>query len=347
MTDEIDYESFINQSSKLNTDRTKITGRIYSARVKEMKISVMEELRYLDKIIDELTKGKSLNKIFRKDSQYTNMENSLYIITIGKEQHMLIDLKNIARRKQGKEIIKNISWRINEGEKWMLYGLNGAGKTTLLNILNAYEPNTSGELTLFGMQPGKIGYSADKVRNQIGFVSNSLMERFQDGEIVRDVVISGIFKSIGIFKEVEDRYVEMARHYLTQMGMSEFESQYYGYLSTGERQKVLIARALMGNPKLLILDEPASGLDFIAREDLLDALEQLYQRQPELSVIYVTHFVEEITKDIQRGFLLKDGTCYKQGQIQNVLNSDTLSDFFNRRVSVLYQNERYSLFLKR
>ncbi|MEB6046332.1 ABC transporter ATP-binding protein [Staphylococcus pseudoxylosus] len=260
---------------------------------------------------------------------------------------MLIDLKNIARRKQGKEIIKNISWRINEGEKWMLYGLNGAGKTTLLNILNAYEPNTSGELTLFGMQPGKIGYSADEVRNQIGFVSSSLMERFQDGEIVRDVVISGIFKSIGIFKEVEDHHIEMARHYLTQMDMSEFESQYYGYLSTGERQKVLIARALMGNPKLLILDEPASGLDFIAREDLLDALEQLYQRQPELSVIYVTHFVEEITKDIQKGFLLKDGTCYKQGEIKNVLNSDTLSDFFNRKVNVLHQNERYSLFLKR
>ncbi|SCU35035.1 ABC transporter ATP-binding protein [Staphylococcus xylosus] len=260
---------------------------------------------------------------------------------------MLIDLKNIARRKQGKEIIKNISWRINEGEKWMLYGLNGAGKTTLLNILNAYEPNTSGELTLFSMKPGKIGYSADEVRNQIGFVSSSLMERFQDGEIVRDVVISGIFKSIGIFKEVEDHHVEMARHYLAQMGMSEFEAQYYGYLSTGERQKVLIARALMGNPKLLILDEPASGLDFIAREDLLDALEQLYQRQPELSVIYVTHFVEEITKDIQKGFLLKDGTCYKQGEIESVLDSNTLSDFFNRKVSVLHQNERYSLFLKR
>ncbi|MDW8568978.1 DUF2200 family protein [Staphylococcus shinii] len=84
ITDEIDYESFINQSSKLNTDRTKIIGRIYSARVKEMKISVMEEFRYLDKIIDELTKGKSLNKIFRKDSQCTNMENSLYIITYRK-----------------------------------------------------------------------------------------------------------------------------------------------------------------------------------------------------------------------------------------------------------------------
>ncbi len=92
------------------------------------------------------------------------------------------------------------------------------------------------------MQPGKIGYSADEVQIRLAFVSSSLMERFQGGEIVRDVVISGIFKSIGIFKEVEAHHVEMARHYLAQMGMSEFESQYYGYLSTGERQKYLLLR---------------------------------------------------------------------------------------------------------
>lgn len=259
---------------------------------------------------------------------------------------MLIDLKHIARRKQGKEIIKNVSWQVNKGDKWMLYGLNGAGKTTLLNILNAYEPHTSGELTLFGMQPGKKGYSADNVRAQIGFVSNSLMDRFQDGEIVIDVVISGIFKSIGIYQEVHQSYIDMAKKYLTQMGMSDFEYQYYGYLSTGERQKVLIARALMGSPQLLILDEPASGLDFIAREDLLNALDSLYKQNPQLAVIYVTHFVEEITCSIQKGFLLKDGSCYKQGDLTSVLNSNTLSEFFNRNVYVNNQNQRYSLFLQ-
>src|SRR5699024_1199676 len=256
-------------------------------------------------------------------------------------------LKNIARRKQGNEIIKNVSWQINEGEKWMLYGLNGAGKTTLLNILNGYESHTDGELILFGMQPGKQGYSAENVRNQIGFVSNSLMSRFQDGEVVLDVVISGIFKSIGVYKEVLPEHIETAKQYLEQMGMIQFEKQYYGYLSTGERQKVLIARALMGNPKLLILDEPASGLDFIAREDLLNALDTLYKQNPELAVIYVTHFVEEITNNICHGFLLKDGSCYKQGKIEEVLNSNTLSDYFNRKVTLVSQNQRYSLFLKR
>lgn len=262
-----------------------------------------------------------------------------------KGYNMLIDLKNVSRRKQGKEIIKNVSWQINEGEKWMLYGLNGAGKTTLLNILNAYEPNTAGTINLFGMQPGKVGYSAETVRDYIGFVSNSLMDRFQDGELVRDVVISGIFNSIGVFKTIEPHHIELAQQYLEQMGMRDFESKYYGYLSTGERQKVLIARALMGHPKLLILDEPASGLDFIAREDLLQALEKLYQQQPELAVIYVTHFIEEITQDIQKGFLLKQGKNYKQGNIKDILNSDVMSNFFNRNVNVRYQNQRYALFM--
>ncbi|MBB2508963.1 ABC transporter ATP-binding protein [Staphylococcus cohnii] len=259
---------------------------------------------------------------------------------------MLIDLNNIARRKDGKEIVQGVSWQINEGEKWMLYGLNGAGKTTLLNILNAYEPNTSGEMTLFGMEPGKQGYSAENVRQQIGFVSSSLMDRFQDGEIVIDVVISGIFKSIGLFQDVQQQYIDLAKQYLKQMGIAQFENQYYGYLSTGERQKVLIARALMGNPKLLILDEPASGLDFIAREDLLSALTQLYKQNPKLAVIYVTHFVEEITQDIDYGFLLKNGQPFKQGQISEILNSTTLSHFFKRNVNIACNNGRYTLFLK-
>ncbi|MCD8845134.1 ABC transporter ATP-binding protein [Staphylococcus gallinarum] len=258
---------------------------------------------------------------------------------------MLIDLNGISRRKQGKEIIKDVTWQIQKGEKWMLYGLNGAGKTTLLNILNAYEPITSGEISLFNMKPGKQGYSADAVRENIGFVSNSLMDRFQDGEIVLDVVISGIFKSIGVYQSVTSEHIERAKRSLQQLGMSEFEQQYYGYLSTGERQKVLIVRALMGEPQLLILDEPASGLDFIAREDLLSTLDELYEKHPELAVIYVTHFVEEITERIQKGFLLKNGQRFMQGDIESVLNSDTLSNYFNRNVSIIKQNRRYSLFL--
>ena len=100
----------------------------------------------------------------------------------------------------------------------------------------------------------------------------------------------------------------------------------------------------MGNPSLLVLDEPATGLDFIARESLLQALEQMYVDNPDLAVIYVTHFVEEITPQIDKGLLLKNGVCYKAGPITEILNDTTLSEFFNKNVKVAYQNNRYALF---
>ena len=118
---------------------------------------------------------------------------------------MLIQLEQVGRMKQGKTILKNISWQIAKGDKWILYGLNGAGKTTLLNILNAYEPATTGGVNLFGKMPGKVGYSAETVRQHIGFVSHSLLEKFQEGERVIDVVISGAFKSIGVYQDIDDK----------------------------------------------------------------------------------------------------------------------------------------------
>ncbi|EHJ09081.1 ABC transporter ATP-binding protein [Staphylococcus simiae] len=258
---------------------------------------------------------------------------------------MLIQLSHVGRVKQGKEILHDINWQIEEGDKWILYGLNGAGKTTLLNILNAYDSITQGQLTLFNMTPGKVGYSADAVRQQIGYVSNSLMDKFQEGEIVIDAVISGAFKSIGVYKEVSNDLINEAKKWLQHVGMLDFENQYLGYLSTGEKQRVMIARALMGQPKILILDEPASGLDFVSREELLKTINTLCQAQPQLAMIYVTHFIEEINQQFDHMMLLKDGQCFKQGTTTDVLTSATMSQFFNQNVMVKSWNHRYALFL--
>lgn len=136
-----------------------------------------------------------------------------------------------------KNNFKNISWQINGGDKWILYGLNGAGKTTLLNILNAYEPATTGDVNLFGKMPGKVGYSAETVRQHIGFVSHSLLEKFQEGERVIDVVISGAFKSIGVYQDIDDEIRNEAHQLLKLVGMSAKAQQYIGYLSTGENNE--------------------------------------------------------------------------------------------------------------
>ncbi|HCV4142402.1 TPA: ABC transporter ATP-binding protein [Staphylococcus aureus] len=256
---------------------------------------------------------------------------------------MLIQLDQIGRMKQGKTILKNISWQIAKGDKWILYGLNGAGKTTLLNILNAYEPATTGGVNLFGEMPGKVGYSAETVRQHIGFVSHSLLEKFQDGERVIDVVISGAFKSIGVYQDIDDEVRNEAHQLLKLVGISVKAQQYIGYLSTGEKQRVMIARALMGQPQVLILDEPAAGLDFIARESLLNILDSLSDSYPTLAMIYVTHFIEEITGNFTKILLLKDGESVQQGLIDDILTSENMSRFFQKNVAVQRWNNRFSM----
>lgn len=256
---------------------------------------------------------------------------------------MLITLNQIRRMKQGKTILKNISWQIAKGDKWILYGLNGAGKTTLLNILNAYEPATTGGVNLFGKMPGKVGYSAETVRQHIGFVSHSLLEKFQEGERVIDVVITGAFKSIGLYKNVDDDIISESHQLLKLVEMSDKAQQFIGYLSTGEKQRVMIARALMGQPRILILDEPAAGLDFIARESLLNILDSLSDTYPTLAMIYVTHFIEEITANFSKILLLKDGQSIQQGAVEDILTSENMSRFFQKNVAVQRWNNRFSI----
>ncbi|HFE4997053.1 TPA: ABC transporter ATP-binding protein [Staphylococcus aureus] len=233
---------------------------------------------------------------------------------------MLIQLDQIGRMKQGKTILKKISWQIAKGDKWILYGLNGAGKTTLLNILNAYEPATSGTVNLFGKMPGKVGYSAETVRQHIGFVSHSLLEKFQEGERVIDVVISGAFKSIGVYQDIDDEIRNEAHQLLKLVGMSAKAQQYIGYLSTGEKQRVMIAR-----------------------ESLLSILDSLSDSYPTLAMIYVTHFIEEITANFSKILLLKDGQSIQQGAVEDILTSENMSRFFQKNVAVQRWNNRFSM----
>lgn len=258
----------------------------------------------------------------------------------------LINLKHIYKKKHGKTILNDLNWHIEAGDNWILYGLNGAGKTTLLNIMNAYESVSQGEIEIFEMVPGKKGYSAENVRQHIGFVSHSLLEKFQDDEKVIDVVLSGIFKSIGLYKEYSDEHIKEAEKLLNLVGMLSYKDRYLGHLSTGQKQKVMIARALIHQPDVLILDEPASGLDFLAREQLLYLLENLNKTYAHLTMIYVTHVIEEIIPLFSKIFLLKEGSCFDKGITKDILTDSIMSKFFNNQIEVIQYRNRYHLYIK-
>ncbi|MBM9829182.1 ATP-binding cassette domain-containing protein, partial [Staphylococcus aureus] len=143
--------------------------------------------------------------------------------------------------------------------------------------------------------------------------------------------------------DIDEEVRNEAHQLLKLVGMSAKAQQYIGYLSTGEKQRVMIARALMGQPQVLILDEPAAGLDFIARESLLSILDSLSDSYPMLAMIYVTHFIEEITSNFTKILLLKDGESVQQGLIDDILTSENMSRFFQKNVAVQRWNNRFSM----
>ncbi|MCS4486992.1 ABC transporter ATP-binding protein [Staphylococcus americanisciuri] len=255
----------------------------------------------------------------------------------------MIYLTEMVKQKGGKPLLHGITWHIQSGEKWLVYGMNGAGKSTLLNIITAYDFATQGDICLFGMTPGQEGYSAQCVREQIGYVSGSLRDRFAEGEIVRDVVLSGIYKSIGVYQTPSDEDIKLAKDILERFGMSHFEDMYFGHLSTGEQQRVLLARALVTRPRLLILDEPCNGLDYVGREQLLDMLMNMHDDYQDMAVIYVTHFVEEVTADFTHALILKQGAVHAIGAIEDTLTSAQLTELFSMPVQLQYQQGRYQL----
>ena len=182
----------------------------------------------------------------------------------------MININNVSVKRAEKEILKSVSWSVEKGEHWCLLGLNGSGKTTLLNIINGYIWPTKGEVEVLSRKFGETNLS--ELRKEIGWVSSSLQQRFRDDDTVVEMILSGKFASIGLYEQVEQKDMNQAIELMKLLNCEDLQNQAYGTLSQGERQRVLIARALMASPKLLILDEPCTGLDIMAREQLLQLI---------------------------------------------------------------------------
>ena len=189
------------------------------------------------------------------------------------------------------------------------------------------------------MEFGKT-YLAERLRKQIGFVSSSLQQKFHQGDNAFEVVLSGAFASIGLYETPTDDMRNKAITLLNNLGCIEYANRNYETLSQGEKQRVLIARALMGDPPLLILDEPTYGLDFIARERLLESIEKIAKGPNAPTIIYVTHHIEEILPVFNKTLLLKEGQVFASGDTTELITSEVLSPFFELSVSVMWKNSR-------
>jgi iron complex transport system ATP-binding protein len=266
--------------------------------------------------------------------------NSLAPLKIqGGTVRMVLHLEDVSLKREGKWILQNVNWKINKGEHWVLFGLNGAGKSALLNMLTAEYFPTKGKITVLGMEFGKT-YLGEKLRRKIGVVSSSLQQKFYPVDNAFEIVLSGGFASIGLYETPTDEMREKAIALLKELGCISYANQNYETLSQGEKQRVLIARALMADPSLLILDEPANGLDFIARERLLESIEKIAVKSDAPTIVYVTHHVEEILPVFNKTLLLKGGQVYSSGSTCEMISGEMLSSFFDLPVKVVWQSGR-------
>jgi iron complex transport system ATP-binding protein len=250
----------------------------------------------------------------------------------------LIELKNISLSRSGRVILDHVSLTIKPRENWALLGPNGSGKTTLLNIITAYLWPMDGTVTVFGDRYGTIDIR--EIRKRIGMVSSALFERMPPNQTLADVVLSGRFASIGIYDEISKADRERASEIISFLGCDTLADRPYGVLSFGERQRALIGRALMPEPRLLILDEPCEGLDMHARETLLNRLNRIAESLEGPSLLLVTHRVEEIPPGIDHALILKEGRVLACGEKHETITSENLSSAMGIPIEVLRKNGR-------
>jgi iron complex transport system ATP-binding protein len=243
-------------------------------------------------------------------------------------------------RRADKNILGPIDWAVNPGERWVILGPNGAGKTTLLQLCATLIHPTSGDVKILGQSLGKI--DVFELRTRIGITSSAFVKDFPEDEIVMDVVLTAAYAMLGRWQESYDLWDESrAKGLLTALGVRDLGSRLFSSLSEGEKKRVQIARALMTDPELLLLDEPASSLDLGGREDLLVRLERLAKDPLAPATVIVTHHVEEIPIGTTHALLLKNGEVIAQGAVDRVITNSFMSQAYGLQINVNHDDGRY------
>ena len=240
----------------------------------------------------------------------------------------VLDLQDLTIRRGTTTILADLSWQVPDGERWVVLGRNGAGKTTLLQVASGRMHPTSGTATLLGSRLGAT--DVFELRPRIGLASAALADRIPSGETVRDVVLTAAYGVTGRWRESYEELDETrASDLLAAFGVAHLADRWFGTLSEGERKRVQIARALMSDPELLLLDEPAAGLDLGGREELVAALSELARDRRSPALVLVTHHVEEIPPGFTHLLLLRAGKVFASGPIDEVLTAENLSGTFD------------------
>jgi len=253
----------------------------------------------------------------------------------------VLNLQSVSVVRDGKTILGPLDWQVNENERWVILGPNGAGKSTLFSLCSAQIHPTTGSVEILGSRLGSV--DVFEVRPRIGFMGSTLINLLPEDEKVIDIVLTAAYAMLGRWNESYELWDESrAQGLLTTLGVRELAQRNFNTLSEGEKKRVLISRSLMSDPEILLLDEPASGLDLGGREDLLSRFDLLANDPFAPVTLIITHHIEEIPAGSTHALLLKRGKIVGSGPIGTVITSESLSLAYDMPISVTMANNRFS-----
>ena len=256
------------------------------------------------------------------------------------ERHPVIALRDASVRRYTTDqvILDSVTWQVRHGEHWALLGANGAGKTSLLRLAGALSHPTSGAVEVLGKQLGRV--DVRELRAHLGHVSGS--QQVPSDATGHTVVLTGATGTVQpLWRKYDAKTRELAHQLLTELDCKELADRPFRVCSGGQRARLLIARALMPAPSLLLLDEPFNALDLPSREDLIDTMRQLAAGRPELATVTVTHHLEELSPAISHALLLREGRVLARGAVDDVLTKDLMTACFGRPIEVSRHGGRW------
>lgn len=243
----------------------------------------------------------------------------------------IVELEGLGCQIGYKHLLKDITWTICEGDRWIVFGMNGSGKTTLLSIIAGFCQLTEGSMRVFGEKIDNENILS--MRKKIGWISASFFDKFYSRESAMDIVLSGKYGTLGVQDGITLQERREAKEFLKELGLERYADHSFDMLSKGERQNVLIARALFSHPRILILDEPCTGLDIYNREYLFQSLEKMSHKK-DLTIIYVTHYLEEIKPYFDKCLLLRNGRIFSSGRVETLFQDDVMEKFLDCKVAI-------------